>query len=525
MGLGQPEQGGIARMATLIKGLKGAGGDVLALNAGDVFVGTFEFNKCLGYPELKIMEGLYDVMALGNHEFDLGFDTLAAVLAGQVGTGGPVMMPVLCANVDFAGTFVEGLVQPSIVLTTAGGIRVGVFGLVTQDPQHYSADVLAGFSADLPVVAATQTAALREQGCDVVVCLSHLGAMYDIYGLSEVPGIDIIVGGHSHDLFVEPVTRNGKIIVQAGAFGRNLGELKVRIGSGGTVELESWTVHAVDGSVAEDPQVKAAVNAVRDAVVSDPRFGFVYTQSVGSAVQAVENAWPQSGPNRDTPLGNLVTDAVMAGLAKAGLQADFALEAMGYMSAGIPAGKIVGNDIMRAVPYGYDPVSGLGFKIVLVPLPPAVVLGGLEYTTSVVELTHDLCMQASGLAYAYDSSQPPSETLGSLSRLDPMSVRVGAEYVALSTREYYMVAMNEQVFGVLNGLMGGQLESYPTGLLEYNLVWDYVQSLRVIDYRSEGRVKDTAVAAGAETAVRRLAESTRLAIRGSGGRDRAPVGK
>ncbi len=78
------ESGGIARMATLIKRARMREKNVLALNAGDVFVGSFEFNKYLGYPELKIMEGLYDAMALGNHEFDLGLDVLAGVVSGQI---------------------------------------------------------------------------------------------------------------------------------------------------------------------------------------------------------------------------------------------------------------------------------------------------------------------------------------------------------------------------------------------------------------------------------------------------------
>lgn len=81
----QEEYGGIARISTLIKQIRSDGGNVLALNTGDVFVGSFEFNKYLGYPELKIMEGLYNAMCLGNHEFDLGLNALAGVLGGAFG--------------------------------------------------------------------------------------------------------------------------------------------------------------------------------------------------------------------------------------------------------------------------------------------------------------------------------------------------------------------------------------------------------------------------------------------------------
>ena len=79
--------GGIARLSGLVKELKAERPNVLVLNSGDVFVGTFEFNKYLGYPELKIMESLYDAMCLGNHEFDLGLEALLGVVSGQLGGG------------------------------------------------------------------------------------------------------------------------------------------------------------------------------------------------------------------------------------------------------------------------------------------------------------------------------------------------------------------------------------------------------------------------------------------------------
>jgi 5'-nucleotidase len=102
------QYGGIARMSTMIKNRRAANTNVLALHAGDVFVGTFAFNKYLGYPEFKIMEGLYDAMCLGNHEFDLEPDVLGYVLAGNnpvegVPFGPAVSLPILSANVDLSG--------------------------------------------------------------------------------------------------------------------------------------------------------------------------------------------------------------------------------------------------------------------------------------------------------------------------------------------------------------------------------------------------------------------------------------
>ena len=499
---------GIARMATLIKTLRAKDKNVLALHAGDVFVGSFEFNKYLGYPELKIMDNLYDAMELGNHEFDLGIDTLAGVLSGQIAEASPITLPVLCANVDFSGTLLNGMVQQSIV-RTVGGVKVGIFGLVTQEPQNYSNDVITlfpypydGSGTTLWEYAGGLAAGLRKQGCDVVICLSHLGTTLDVGALSKVPGIDVIVGGHSHDAYPQPILANGKIIVQAGQFGWYLGELKLNVGGKG-VKLDSWVLHRVDGRIKEDPQVRTIVNQVRSGVVSDPRFGDVYGQHVALALRDIKKSWPANSQNRDTALGNLVTDAFVSRLKKAGLPfpVDCALDVLGYLGADIPAGKVVGNTILRAVPYGYDTASGLDFKVVVVPLPPELLLGGLEYAADMVTLTTDLAVQASGLTCAYDSSKAPAPDLLHLSRLDPMSVMVNGELVVAQLSnpdKYYYVAMSDQVFNFLNALTKdpdhpqGQLTSFPTGLFEYNIVRDYMKSLKFVQYKSEGRIKDTA---------------------------------
>ncbi len=486
-----PDSGGIARLSTLIHRLRAENGNVLALHAGDVFIGSFEFNKYLGYPEFRIMEDLYDAMTLGNHEFDLGLAGLAGVLSGKTAADRPTTLPILCANVEFGGTPLEEIVRKSIIKTVEG-TKIGIFGIVTEDARHYSPEVAARMSGRVYEIAGEQAAALRAAGCEIVICLSHLGTTADFLGLGNVEGIDIIVGGHSHDAFEEPAIHNGKIIVQAGMFGLCLGELRVKI-KGGAVSLDRYRLHAIDGTIREDPKLKVRLNALRQGVVEDPRFGPVYTQHIAWTEKDIEKSWPESGDFRDTPLGNVVTDAIMSGLKNAGVQADFALEALGYVAYKIPAGKIVANDILRAVPYGYDSSTGLGNKIVVVPLPGTLILGGLEYTLSTISYTKDLCMQVSGLSYVYDSTKPPSGQLGVLSRLDPTSVLAAGEPVAANPGKFYAVAMSEQVFAFLNALvapMGMSLTVIPTGLSEYALVRDYMKELKRIDCRSEGRIRD-----------------------------------
>ena len=148
------------------------------------------------------------------------------------------------------------------------------------------------------------------------------------------------------------------------------------------------------------------------------------------------------------------------------------------------------NDVMRAVPYGYDPDSGLGFKIDCVLLAGAQLLAGLEYSVTYVEYTDELSMQVSGLKFRYDSSKPASPAIGVISRLDPASVKVNGQ--PIQPDGLYWVALNEQLLAFLraNGLEPFQVMG--TGLFEYNLVRDFMHKLGQVDYRTEGRILDTA---------------------------------
>jgi 2',3'-cyclic-nucleotide 2'-phosphodiesterase (5'-nucleotidase family) len=492
--------GGIARMSEKIKELRSKSENVLVLNAGDVFVGTFEFNKYLGYPELKIMEGLYDAMCLGNHEFDLGTDALLGVLSGQIGGGQPVGLPLLCANMDLEGLpALKSFVKPYVV-ERVGGLKVGLIGVVNTDAMNYSPEVFSLLTD--PFQAAGQAAyALRNvEGADVVICLSHLGKMYDVAGLSQVPGIDIIVGGHSHDALENAIVANGKIIVQAGEFGRFLGRLVVEVADG-RVSLVSDRLYPIDGRVRKDPALLPMLNALRVGIVADPRFGQVYDGLVAIAPWNLEEKWDLARPERDTALGNLVADAIRKRVNDAGFPADIALEANGYIAAAIIKGKVVGNDIMRSVPYGYDPVSGLGFKLDSVLLLGAQILAGLEYSVSTVEYADDTAMQASGLTFRYDSNKTPMAPdqliqnlmsgIPEFGRVDPFSIRINGQPIDFMGT--YWVALNEQLHRFLLSQKLEPLAEMSTGVFEYSAVREFMAARRLLDYGIEGRVIDTSV--------------------------------
>jgi 5'-nucleotidase len=195
-------QCGYARRMGMIAQERKADKNLLLVDAGDFCQGTPYFNIYRGRVEIDAMNRMrYDAVTLGNHEFDNGLDTLAEVLKGA-------QFPVVCANYDFTGTAMEGMTKP-FVIVRKGQLKVGIFGLGC-DPQGLIADknfLPAQFLAPYPV-AQQMADTLRQQGCDVVVCLSHMGTygkakedICDVEMVKNTRGIDVVIGGHTHQLY------------------------------------------------------------------------------------------------------------------------------------------------------------------------------------------------------------------------------------------------------------------------------------------------------------------------------------
>ena len=177
--------------------------------------------------EIELMNAMgYDACTIGNHELDFGLENMARIFA-------MAEFPVVCANYDFAGTPCEGLVKPWAVIER-GGKRIGVFGLSPDPAGLVIKENYAGVKFISPVEAAQKAvAALECENCDAIVCLSHLGWQIpneynDERLVAETSGIDVILGGHSHDYFEAPLVyknSNGESVLmqQMGKNGRNVG--------------------------------------------------------------------------------------------------------------------------------------------------------------------------------------------------------------------------------------------------------------------------------------------------------------
>jgi 5'-nucleotidase/UDP-sugar diphosphatase len=476
--------GGMAKAASVIAAVRASEPNVLLLHAGDVFHGDLFFNKYFGVPEFQLMKQLgFDAMAVGNHEFDFGPDVLAGSLAAAYGAG---TLPLLSANLDLSGyPALENWIRPNII-KKVGGVSIGIFGMtVPDDVMNSPAPVVilgAGDPELLMEIAAQQVAELRTNGAEVVICLSHLGVLYDRALAATVPGIDIIVGGHDHYVFERPeVVTNpeGKptLILQAGSHYEYVGRLRFTLDAG-AVKVSSYKLLPVDERVRPLPQVQGVVDELKRGIVDT--YGDVYELRLATAVCDLETATEPNRPERDSAMGDLITDALRA---KTGT--DIAITANGLISEGIFKGPIVGIDLFRPVSYGYDQATGLGLKIATFRITGAELIKSLEIGLAYLGINEDFFLQVSGISFAYD----PRAAAGA--RVLLQSVRVHGQ--PLDPYRTYSVTVNEAIAALLPmmGVEVSELENLSD--LEYDVLKDRVVSLHRVDVRPEGRIVDVSV--------------------------------
>lgn len=226
-----PNQGGAARRAKMIDDIRQENPNMLLLDAGDMFQGTPYFNFYGGELEIKLMNMLkYDASAIGNHEFDNGVESMAEQLQ-------KANFDILLANYDFSKTAMGGIAKPYKIFTV-DGVKIGVFGLgielqgLVNKREYGETEYLSPIEITQDMVRILK----KEEKCDLVICLSHLGYQYNSSKISDVllaqqtQDIDLIIGGHTHTFLDKPQVFKNKIgkdviVNQVGCFGLRLGRI------------------------------------------------------------------------------------------------------------------------------------------------------------------------------------------------------------------------------------------------------------------------------------------------------------
>ncbi len=425
--------GGAARLVTAVAETrkKHEGGNVLFLNAGDNFQGSLFYTTYKGAAEAEFLNLMKtDAMAIGNHEFDDGEPALATFLDA-------VEFPVLSANVVASHSSLLGdRVKPSVVLEV-GGQKIGVVGAVANDTDELSSP---GDQVLIAEDVASITAAvdqLKADGVDKIIALTHVGYPRDLAAIAKIPGVDVVVGGHSHTLlannddnaagpyptWVDNPDGYKVPVVQAASYSKYLGDISVTFDDSGVVTAASGDPILIDASFTPDEAVAARVKELA-APIEELK-----------AKRVSEAAAPIDG-NRDNcrarecEMGNLVSDAILDRVKDQGIQ--IAIQNGGGLRASIDAGEITMGEVLTVLPFQNTLAT---FQI-----SGADIVASLESGVSEVEEGKGKFPQVAGLRYTFDLNKAPNE-----GRISNVEVNDGGSWGPIDPAKIYGVVTNNFV--------------------------------------------------------------------------------
>jgi 5'-nucleotidase / UDP-sugar diphosphatase len=457
--------GGIAYLAGAVDRARGKQPSLL-LAAGDMIQGNPWANLFRGKSSLEVMNAMrFDAMVVGNHEFDFGPRVLKERMA-------QARFPMLGANV-------KGLAALNpYVIKNFQGVRIAIIGVVTPDtPVTTHPRNVSGLTFSTPESAVKKFLPELKRRADIIIVLSHCGFQADKELAAGVPGIDVIVGGHSHTKILQPEVVGRTIIVQAWEHAKGLGILNLRI--------KDCKVAGFDGELQEVSPAAGAPNSQVQEIVAR------YARQVDSLLQCVigETQVELDGQHvrtGETNLGDFVADVI-----RQAAGADAAIINGGSIRTDIVQGKITAKDLYTALPYDN--------YLVAISLTGAQIKAALEHGVARLEELSGSFPQVSGLTFTYSRSAPAGFRI--------RDITAGGQ--PLEAQKEYVVATNDYLAAGGDGYtvfgealksagdyanLGGTLTS---SKLAYNapgtwlrdLVITAIQARKTIAPKTEGRIK------------------------------------
>ncbi|MFJ7696908.1 5'-nucleotidase C-terminal domain-containing protein [Lysinibacillus fusiformis] len=501
----------LPKLATAVKEQRETKKNVLTLHAGDAFSGTLYFNEFHGQADLALLNEIgFDAMVFGNHEFDLGsspegHQALADFVKGA-------KFPFVDANTDFSaddkfkGLFTDlvssepenGKIYSGIV-KEIDGEKVGIFGLTTEETLDIASPGKVKFTNYIEE-AKKAVAAFEGMGVNKIIALTHIGyndnpnVDNDILLAKNVPGIDIIVGGHDHTKLDEPFVvdtntvgeaKDATLIVQANEYVKYLGTLDVTFDGKGVVT--EYGGELIDlGKVAEDAALVKLLAPYKAKIdeVNNKEIGVKITEELANPRATETNL--DSVRSNETALGNIITDGM---LAKAQKYTDktvvMALQNGGGIRAAIPAGNITVGQVITVLPFGNT--------LALMDTTGAELKAAFEVSLKNAPKENGGFLHIGGAKLQYDSSKEAGSRVVSIEYLD----KATGKYVALEDAKTYTVATN--AFTAKGGdgfdmFAKAYEEGRVTdlGLSDWENLQEQLLSLKEVKTTAEGRIVDVA---------------------------------
>lgn len=444
-----------AKKVTAVKEVREANPDALLIDAGDVFTGTLYFNKFLGQADLEFMNLMgYDMMTFGNHEFDLGSSAeghkaLADFIKGA-------QFPFVSSNVNFSeDANLQGLFSDLIssdpedgkiyngIIKEVNGEKVGFFGLTTAETASISSPGNVTFENYLEE-AEKAVAAFEGMGINKIVAVTHIGyddnpnVDNDLILAAQVDGIDVIVGGHSHTQLDEPVVvaedetgaaKDPTVIVQAGQYNNYLGTLDVQFDEAGKVVGHAGQLINI-ADKAEDPEAAVLLEKYSSQIeeLKNEEIGAETLAALENPRTSGDNTGPSVRKN-ETPLGNLITDGMLAKAKQYDSNVIMALQNGGGIRAGIDAGPITVGEVITVLPFGNT--------LATMEVTGAELKEAFEISVGQYPAENGGFLHVSGAKVKFDSTKPAGERIVSIEYRNEQGT-----YTEIQDNQSYTIATN-----------------------------------------------------------------------------------
>ncbi len=393
---------GIAGVAALKDYYEAQGAEVLLFDAGDFSQGKtlVSYYKGVNASEYIAAAG-YDAVALGNHEFDFGFEALLEADKNLEAAG----IEILSANVLKKGTTTPYFGDNEIF--NLDGVKVGVFGLETAETLTKASplsvkDVDIADGEEMFAIAKAQVAELEKAGCDLIICLAHLGVDDESIGrrstdlVNAVDGIDLVVDGHSHTVFEKGNKVNDTLVVSTGSYLSNVGVVVYDMAAK-TLDASLITAADYAATIGKYDETVAAIVAEDVAEVNA-----AYSAIIGKTLHDLNGNKAPGVRTEETNLGNFAPDAYLYAAKKYVAERGMDLEVVGAISNGggirasIPAGEISMDTLCTVFPFGNT--------VALVTITGEQLLEVLEASTFCTPTAVGGFAQVSGIVYEINTA-------------------------------------------------------------------------------------------------------------------------
>ncbi len=469
------EHGGAARLKTLIDRYRNK--NTIYVDCGDFSMGTvIQSGFATDAFELCMLGELgCDVLTLGNHEFDCGTSGLDSMLQAAASSG-ERLPAIVESSIVFEGelsddqkllkaNYDSGLIKRAVNLNV-NGLDITIFGLMGED----SVECVAANAQIWRNAKETAKLMVEEYGesSDLLICLSHSGTTGD--GMEgedaelarNVPGIDVIISGHTHSFLKEPAQVNESIIASCGEYLSHLGVIDLVVAGDGSVRLENYELVPCDESVEEDPVILEKTEAVKTKVDQDfmSNYDYSYDEPIAYSNFDFISLEEMYATHQEYNIGNFIADSYIFAARNIGIEdIDVAIVSLGTIRSSILEGPLTAADAFRICSLGFGSDGSAGHPLVTAYLSGSELKLLVEMDASLGGLKDYMRMSYSGLHCRFNTKRIPMDRVTSVG-LD----RGGGIVELLEDDMLYKVCCNmyaAKMLGRVNALTRGILSIEP----------------------------------------------------------------